>query len=224
MRVLVVEDSPEYAQLVGGALRTEGFAVDVVDDGAAAVDLARATDPEIVILDLMLPGMNGLEVCREIRTFSRAHLIMLTSKSEEFDRVVGLSVGADDYVTKPFSVRELVARVRSASRRISDGPIASTSVRRFGAIELDTDARSVRVRGETIDLTRIEFDLLEALLSRPRMVWSRAALIERVWGTEGPQSELVVDTHIKNLRRKIDVAQEPGLVLTVRGVGYRLAT
>ena len=223
MRVLVVEDSEEYAQLVVGALRTEGFAVDHAADGVTALELARANEPEIVILDLVLPGIGGIEVCRELRTFSKAHLVMLTSKNEEFDKVVGLSVGADDYVTKPFSVRELVARVRSASRRISDGPPAANAVRRFGPLELDTDARSVKVRGVTADLTKIEFDLLEALLSRPRMVWSRAALIERVWGSEGPQSELVVDTHVKNLRRKIDLPDEASLVLTVRGVGYRLA-
>jgi len=222
-RVLVVEDTREFREMIAEQLAREGFRVDAAADGSTAVELARANGPDVIVLDLGLPDMDGVEVCRQIRTFSQAYVVMLTGRDDEVDKLVGLSVGADDYMTKPFSPRELVARVRAMLRRprpSSNGP----SERRFGDLTIDPGAREVRVGGAKVDLTRIEFDLLDALSERPRLVFSRAQLLERIWGENWYGDDHVVDVHVSSLRRKIgDDLQSPRYIRTVRGVGYRLA-
>ncbi len=225
-RALVVDDEPPLVRVVSGYLAREGFDVLSAADGETAVETARAQRPDVVVLDLMLPGIDGVEACRRIRTFSDAYVIMLTAKSTEVDKLVGLSVGADDYLTKPFSPRELVARVRAMLRRprsAASGP--SAEVRRFGALEIDPAAREVRVDGRVVGLTRTEFDLLDALSAEPRVVFSRRQLLERVWGGDWYGDDHVIDVHVGNLRHKIgDDAVRPRYVRTVRGVGYRMGT
>jgi DNA-binding response OmpR family regulator len=210
VRVLVVEDSPEFRGVLVPLLRQEGFQVEEATDGEAAVEVARAVEPAVVVLDLNLPKLDGVEVCRRIRTFSDAYVIMLTAKGDEIDKLIGLSVGADDYMTKPFSPRELVARIRAMLRRPRAGPAESDTVREFGELRIDP-------------LTRIEFDLLDVLSSNPRMAFSRAKLLERVWGPDWFGDDHVVDVHVSNLRKKIgDDPGSPQYVRTVRGVGYRM--
>lgn len=224
-RVLVVEDEPPISRLVTSYLESEGFEVDVAYDGEQGVELARERRPDVIVLDLMLPGMDGIEVCRTIRTFSDAYVIMLTARTEEIDRLIGLSVGADDYLGKPFSPRELVARVRALLRR----PRAATAVteppRRFGDLVVDPAAREVSCAGEPVDLTRTEFDLLDVLSAHPGVVFTRQRLLESVWGQDWFGDDHVVDVHVANLRRKLgDDAQSSRYIRTVRGVGYRMGT
>jgi DNA-binding response OmpR family regulator len=220
-RALVVDDEPPLVQVVSGYLTREGFHVDTACDGETAVALARDHGPDVVVLDLMLPGIDGVEVCRRIRAFSDAYIIMLTARSDEMDKLVGLSVGADDYLTKPFSPRELVARVRAMLRR-PRAPAAG-GVRRFGALEIDPAGREVRVAGRPVELTRTEFDVLDALSAQPRVAFSRRQLLERVWGGDWYGDEHVIDVHIGNVRRKLDDdAGQPRYIRTVRGMGYRM--
>ena len=223
-RALVVDDEPPLLQVVSGYLTREGFDVVTAADGEAAVKVAQQTSPDVIVLDLMLPGIDGVEVCRRVRAFSDAYIIMLTAKSDEVDKLVGLSVGADDYLTKPFSPRELVARVRAMLRRPraeEHGP--EQEVRTFGALQIDTVAREVRVAGQAVELTRTEFDLLEALSAHPRMAFSRHQLLERVWHGEWYGDDHVIDVHIGNLRRKLgDDPAQPRYIRTVRGIGFRM--
>jgi DNA-binding response OmpR family regulator len=171
----------------------------------------------------MLPGIDGIEACRRIRTFSDAYIVMLTARVEEIDRIVGLSTGADDYVTKPFSAAELVARVRAMLRRPRTGGSEGARVRRFGPLTLDLAAREVRLDGQLVELTRLEFELLGALSERPRLVLSRRQLLERVWGPSWFGDEHVVDVHVANLRQKLaDDPRAPRFIRTVRGVGYAM--
>ncbi|WP_338675331.1 response regulator transcription factor [Streptomyces sp. SCSIO 30461] len=225
-RALVVDDEVELARLVGDYLSREGFAVDVAHDGEHALRLARAAAPDVVVLDVMMPGIDGMEVCRQLRTFTDAYVIMLTARAEEVDKIVGLSVGADDYLTKPFSPRELVARVKAMLRRpraSQAGAKHAPPVRRFGELTIDPEAREVTVADRRVELTRLEFDLLEALSARPRMAFSRRQLIEQVWAKGWGGDEHVVDVHIAHLRRKLkDAPSAPRYVMTVRGVGYRM--
>ncbi|HMM40395.1 MAG TPA: response regulator transcription factor [Thermomicrobiales bacterium] len=222
--VLVVDDERGIVELVGRYLRHEGFQVHEAGDGIAAVDLAREVAPDVIVLDIMLPGLDGLEVTRRVRAFSDAYILMLSARTEEVDRIIGLTAGADDYLVKPFSPRELVARVRAMLRRPRTGaasPVENEVVSANG-LEIDTAAHEARVGGEPVELTPLEFELLATLASRPGMVFSRAQLIERVWG-EFYGDERVVDVHVSNLRRKIEPnPAEPRYVETVRGVGYRL--
>jgi DNA-binding response OmpR family regulator len=221
-RALVVDDAAEFRELVAAVLRRDGFSVEVAGDGPAALDLARSFGPDVVVLDLGLPGMDGVEVCRQLRTFTDAYVVMVTGRRDEVDKLIGLSVGADDYVTKPFSTRELVARVRAMLRRprVSTGERA---LRRLGPLEVDPGAREVRIRGTVVELTRIEFDLLDALSERPRTAMTRAHLLQRVWGPNWFGDDHVVDVHISKLRQKLgDDARAPRMLRTVRGVGYRL--
>jgi len=218
---LVVDDEPPIRELVRGYLEREGFAVTVAEDGQAALAAARAEKPDVVVLDLMLPGLDGLEVCRQLRTFTDAYVLMLTARSEEIDRIVGLSIGADDYLVKPFSPRELVARVRALLRR----PRATARPPTPAGLELDASRHDVRVDGAAIDLTATEFGILAALAVEPGVVVSRAALLDSVWGPEFVGDDHLVDVHVANLRRKLgDDAGRPRFVETVRGFGYRLAT
>jgi len=228
VRALVVDDEPSLVRAIVGYLEREGFAVQSAGDGEQALRLARLNPPDVVVLDLMLPGVDGVEVCRALRTFSDAYVIMLTARADEVDKLIGLSVGADDYLTKPFSPRELVARIRTMLRRprtvggeanVGD----SEPTRWFGALEVDPLAREVRVGGTPVALTRTEFDLLDALTEHPRQAFSRRQLIERVWNSDWVGDEHLVDIHIGNMRRKLrDDPREPRYVVTVRGIGYRM--
>lgn len=221
-RVLVVEDDAPIARLISEYLGVEGFEVDVAPDGEVGVDRARAWEPDVLVLDLMLPGIDGIEVCRQVRGFSDAYVIMLTARTDELDRVIGLSVGADDYLAKPFSPRELAARVRAMLRR-PRSPDTGAPARVFGDLVIDAAGREVSVAGERIELTRTEFDILDTLSSRPRAVLERRALLEAVWGEDWFGDDHVIDVHVANLRRKIgDDPAESRYVRTVRGVGYRM--
>jgi DNA-binding response OmpR family regulator len=198
----------------------EGFAVMSEGDGLAALEAVRATDPDVVILDVMLPGIDGIEVCRRLRTFSDAYVLMLTARGEEIDRIMGLTVGADDYLVKPFSPRELVARVKALLRRPRPGgPAGQVPV----GLEIDEPRHTVRVDGVPVELTALEFNLLVALARDPGVVIGRQALLDRVWGPEFIADDHLVDVHVANLRRKLgDDPSAPRFVETVRGVGYRL--
>ena len=229
-RALVVDDEVPLAGVVASYLQREQFETAVAADGLEAIAIARELDPDVVILDLGLPGIDGLEVCRQLRTFSDAYVVMLTARDAEIDTVLGLTVGADDYVTKPFSPRELVARIRAMLRRPrvlqTPTPAADhriTAPRHFGALSIDVDAREVRLDDEPVLLTRTEFDILDALSGRPGVVLSRRQLLEIV--REGPWvgNDHLVDVHIGHLRRKLgDDAAQPRFITTVRGVGYRM--
>jgi DNA-binding response OmpR family regulator len=226
-RALVVDDEEPLARLVADYLARDGFAIDVALDGERALELARAADPDIVVLDLMLPGIDGVEVCRRLRTFTDAYVIMLTARSEEVDKLIGLAVGADDYLTKPFSPHELAARVKAMLRRPRRHDAGDTGepVRRFGDLVIDPAAREVTVADRPVELTRLEFDLLDALSARPRVVFTRRQLVDRVWGGEWFGDDHIVDVHIVRLRRKLgDDATTPRFVMTARGVGYRMGT
>ena len=233
-RALVVDDEPSLVRVVVGYLEADGFEVDGAGDGPTALDIARQTDPDVIVLDLGLPGMDGVEVCRTLRTFTDAYVVMLTARADEVDMLVGLAVGADDYITKPFSPRELMARIRTLMRRPrrsgatehrnATAGTADESRRVFGALVIDVLAREVTLEGRPVELTRTEFDLLETLSERPRVVFSRSRLLQRVWdGGEWTGDEHLVDVHIGRLRRKLgDGAREAKYVLTIRGVGYRM--
>ncbi|HEX5331464.1 MAG TPA: response regulator transcription factor [Cellulomonas sp.] len=231
-RALVVDDEEPLARLVAGYLERDGFEVHVAFNGLDALELARTVDPDVVVLDLGLPGMDGVEVCRELRTFSDCYVVMLTARADEVDTLIGLAVGADDYVTKPFSPRELTARVGVMLRRPrrstagTAGPGVSASPAPplvFGTLSIDIDAREVRIDGTVAALTRTEFDVLVALATRPHMAFSRHALIEAVWGDHWVGDEHLVDVHVLHVRRKLgDTAEEQRFVRTVRGVGYRM--
>ncbi|KXZ61407.1 DNA-binding response OmpR family regulator [Microbacterium laevaniformans] len=226
-RALVVDDEKPLAQVVAGYLEQDGFEVDIAHDGTSAVMLARQREPEIVILDLGLPGIDGLEACRQIRTFSDCYIIMLTARVEEVDKLIGLSVGADDYITKPFSPRELVARVGVMLRRPRTSVTTDSTMRAvsFGALSIDDAAREVRRDGELVELTRTEFDVLAALAAAPGQVFTRRAIIGEVWGDDWVTDEHLVDVHVLHLRQKLgDTAQEQKYIRTVRGVGYRMGT
>jgi DNA-binding response OmpR family regulator len=226
VRALVVDDEQPLVRLVTSYLERDGFQVQSAGDGQQAVELAKTWEPEVIVLDLMLPGTDGIEACRQIRTFSDAYIVMLTARAEEVDKLVGLGVGADDYLTKPFSPRELVARIRAMLRRPraaapSDTPPAP--VRQLGELTVDPAAREVHLRGRPVELTRLEFDLLDALSERPRVVLSRRQLLEHVWAQHWYGDEHLVDVHIANLRRKLgDNPRAPRWILTIRGVGYRM--
>ncbi len=217
----MVDDEPSLVTVVAGYLRREGYTVDTAGDGETALDTARRTRPDVVVLDLMLPGIDGVEVCRQLRTFTDAYILMLSARGEEVDKLVGLSVGADDYLTKPLSPRELVARVKVMLRRPRTA--AADPVRRFGDLAVDAQAREVHLDGQPVDLTRTEFDLLDALSAQPRQAFSRAQLIAAVWGEGWIGDEHLVDIHIGHIRRKLgDDPADPRFIRTVRGVGYRM--
>ena len=224
-RVLVVDDEANLVELVQGYLERDGYSVLTAGNGQTALDLTRDERPDLIILDLMLPGIDGLEVCRRVRQFSDAYILMLTARAEEVDKVVGLSVGADDYLTKPFSPRELVARVRAMLRRprSSSAEPDPPAPRTIGDLVVDAARFEVRKRGEPVALTARELSLLATLAAHPGHVFTRAQLLEKVWGSE-LYDDHVVDVNIGNLRRKLeDDPARPRWVQTVRGVGYRLA-
>ena len=220
-KILVVDDEPKIRRIITSYLAEEGFDIAEASDGETALDLA-AGHPDLVILDVGLPGIDGIEVLRQLRTRSDVPVMLVTARAEETDRLIGLSVGADDYVTKPFSPRELVLRVKAILRRSSAASTATGDAMRFDALTVDLAAHSVIVDGIEPDLTALEFGLLVALASDPGRVLTRRQLIDQVWGWDFFGDERVVDVHIRNLRSKLrDDAAGPRFIATVRGVGYK---
>jgi two-component system response regulator RegX3 len=223
-RILLVEDELGLAESVRYALDAEGFEVLVAESGLGGLESARVNQPDLVLLDLMLPGMSGLDVCRQIRAASDVPIIMLTAKDAESDKVAGLELGADDYMTKPFSMRELMARVRAQLRRAArTGVLAeSNEVLRGGPVELDVDAHQVRVDDESIELRPKEFELLESLMRRKNRLAARHTLIDEVWGPSYFGDTKTLDVHIKRLRHKLEPDPgHPKYIVTVRGLGYK---
>jgi len=222
-RILVVEDEESLADSVRYNLEREGYLVSVASDGRRALERFRTETPALVILDLMLPELSGLDVCRAIRAESDVPIIMVTAKDTEADKVTGLELGADDYVTKPFSVRELVSRVRANLRRVHPvGPVAADELLRGGPVGVDVARHEVTVRGEPVSLPPKEFELLEAFLRRKGRLLTRDFLIERVWGPDYFGDTKTLDVHVKRLRQKVEEdPHRPAHLLTVRGLGYK---
>ncbi|MFN3214898.1 MAG: response regulator [Acidimicrobiales bacterium] len=225
-RVLVVEDEESFVEALRIGLQREGFVIDVARDGREALDKFEAVTPDLVLLDLMLPKLSGIDVCREIRNKSKVPIIMVTAKGEEIDTVVGLEVGADDYVTKPYHLRELVARMRSLLRRANwsgeNEAIDKGVLIEAGDVRVDTDRHEVSVRDQTVDLPLKEFDLLTLLVENAGRVLTRDVLIDRVWGTDYVGDTKTLDVHIKRLRSKIEVdPSNPERIITIRGLGYK---
>ncbi len=230
-RVLVVEDEASFVEALSAGLRREGFALDIARDGREALDRFKACRPDVVLLDVMLPRLSGLDVCREIRSISNVPIIMVSAKGEEIDMVVGLEVGADDYVPKPYRFRELVARIRAVLRRAQVQAGFADAVRadsdrpvEVGDVLIDPQGHEVRVRGETVRLPLKEFDLLWVLISNAGRVVTRDDLIDQVWGMDYVGDTKTLDAHIRRLRRKVEIEpSNPQRIVTVRGVGYKYA-
>ncbi len=224
-RILVADDEPSVRESVGYALAQDGFDVDVARDGDEATTKIGDTIPnDLLILDIMMPGPSGLDICRDVRSRSAVPIIVLTAKDAEVDKVVGLEVGADDYVTKPFSVRELLGRVRAQLRRreLDRGPLNQAVKIEAGAVAIDLVRHVAMIDGVPVNLTRSEFQLLRLLVGRPGEVFGRREIMEELWQTEFDGDERACDVHISNLRQKVERdPQNPELVLTVRGVGYK---
>ncbi|MFP5415509.1 MAG: response regulator transcription factor [Actinomycetes bacterium] len=223
-KVLVVDDERALAAVVASYLSRAGHHVIQAHTGTDAVTRAKAEDPDVIVLDLGLPELDGIEVCRQVRTFSDCYILILTARGDEVDRLVGLSVGADDYLTKPFSNRELVARVQTVlrrPRRHSTPEVAQDRV--FGDLRIDAAGHEVTRGGRPVALTRTEFDILDVLSGQPRIALSRRQLIDAVWDAAWVGDEHVVDVHVANLRKKLDDdPTEPRYITTIRGVGYRM--
>jgi two-component system response regulator RegX3 len=223
-RILVVEDEETLAEAISFLLSKEGFEVEMAEDGPAAIAAFEKNGADLILLDLMLPGLSGTEVCRQIRAKSSVPIIMLTAKDSEIDKVVGLEIGADDYVTKPYSSRELIARIRAVLRRGETGDATSADgVLSVGPIRLDSDRHVISVNGEQVALPLKEFELLEFLMRNSGRVLTRMQLIDRVWGSDYVGDTKTLDVHIKRLRAKIEKdPANPELIQTVRGMGYKL--
>jgi two-component system response regulator RegX3 len=222
-RILIVEDEPAIAEAVEYALKAEGFEVEAVDNGNTALEQARARPYDLLVLDLMLPGLSGVEVCRRLRDESPVPILMLTAKDGELDRVLGLEVGADDYVSKPFSVPELVARVRALLRRRELDTRAAIAKLRVGDLELDLSKHEARVGDEQVPLTAFELKLLALLAGEPGRVFSRREIMRHLWDSSFVGDERACDLHVSNIRRKLERdPARPERLVTVRGVGYKL--
>ena len=223
-RVLVVDDEPAIRDAVAYALRSEGFEVDCLADGEATLEAASDDEYDVVILDVMLPGLSGTEVCRRLREESAVPIVMLTAKDAELDRVLGLELGADDYVTKPFSTAELIGRVRAILRRRDlDRNRARAAKRRVGGLELDPARHEVRVDGQVRPLTPSEFKLLALLAERPEQVFARREIMQHLWDSSFIGDQRACDIHVSNLRRKLEAdPTNPQRIVTVRGIGYKL--
>ncbi len=230
-RALVVEDEASIRRVIVGYLRAEGFTVAEAGNGETAVEIARRDHPDVVVLDVMLPGIDGIEVCRRLRTFTDAYIVMLTARTDEVDTLIGLSVGADDYLSKPFSPRILIARIKTLLRRprIPAEPSSAltdqATSRRVGSLTVNPATRTVLIGDQPVEVTRIEFDLLNALTERPGQVLSRRQLIEQVWGPAWIGDDRLIDAHISHLRAKLhDDPASARFIITVRGVGFRSGT
>jgi two-component system, OmpR family, response regulator RegX3 len=221
-RIMVVEDEESFSEALAFMLRREGYEVEVAGDGNTAMDTFERRGADLILLDLMLPGLSGLEVCRQIRVKSQVPIIMLTAKDGEIDKVVGLEIGADDYVTKPFSSRELLARVRSVLRRNGEPEELVASTVEAGPVRMDVDRHVVTVRGEVVPMPLKEFDLLELLVRNSGRVLTRSQLIDRVWGADYVGDTKTLDVHVKRLRAKVEEdPANPLHLVTVRGLGYK---
>lgn len=221
-RILVVEDEPMVAEVVERYLRRDGYEVEVVHDGLAALSAIESFRPDLIVLDVMLPGLDGLEICRRVRGSSAVPIIILTARGDEVDRVLGLEIGADDYVTKPFSPREVAARVKAVLRRASPGAITESDTLHFGALRLNGTTRAVELGNEPIHLTAREFDLLFFLATHPGQVFTRAQMLDAVWDFEFPGDETTVTVHMRRLRAKVEPdPSRPRHLKTVWGVGYK---
>jgi two-component system, OmpR family, response regulator MprA len=218
-RILVIEDEDRIRQFLQRGLAYEGYRVDTAVDGRTGLDIARDNPPDLVLLDIMLPGMDGLEVCRRLRAVGDVPILMLTAKESIEDRVAGLDAGADDYLVKPFAFDELLARVRALLRRAQP---AQPQVYRFGDLELDTGTRQGRRAGRTFDLTAKEYELLELFLRNPRQVLTRDVIFDRVWGYDFGGESNIIEVYVRYLRQKTEMGGLPRLIHTVRGVGYVL--
>ena len=224
-KILVVEDDKAVRNLITTTLETQNYQYHTAEKGSEALLEAVSFQPDVMLLDLGLPGMDGVEVCRQLRTFSDCYVLMLTARADEVDKLIGLSVGADDYMTKPFSPRELVARIQVLLRRPRAGSTGATAavVHRIGALTLDPSSRRVELDASPVELTRTEFDLLQALAEHPGWVLNRRQLTDAVWGEDWVGDDHLVDVHIAHLRKKLgDDPSQPRFVQTVRGVGYRM--
>jgi two-component system alkaline phosphatase synthesis response regulator PhoP len=219
-KILIIDDEESILNLVAAYLRPEGYEIEMAMDGRSGLQIAQAFKPDLIVLDIMLPGMDGLEMLSLLRRESDVYVIMLTAKNEETDKIIGLSVGADDYLTKPFSPRELVARIKAALRRLhaGDGLATDSQVMRFPHLRIDPAGRRVWVDEQEVELTSTEFDLLKTLAAHPGMVLSREQLLEQVWGQDFYGEIRVVDVHLGHVRQKL--GPEHGIT-TVRGIGYR---
>ena len=228
LRALVVDDEDAIRRVVSAYLAKEGFVVLEASDGSTALEIARAEHLDVIVLDLMLPDLDGVEVCRRLRTFTDTYVVMLTARTDEVDTLIGLSVGADDDLTKPFSPRVLLARIRTVLRRPRDpnadeASRAEGEILEVGDLRIDRASREAWVAGARVDLTRTEFDILEHLATRPRHVHTRSQLIEAVWGPAYAGDDRLADVHISHLRAKLgDDATSPRYVVTVRGVGFKM--
>ena len=221
-RIMVVEDEESFSEALSFMLKREGFEVEVADDGNAALEVFEQRGADLILLDLMLPGLSGLEVCRIIRSKSQVPIIMLTAKDGEIDKVVGLEIGADDYVTKPFSSRELLARVRSVLRRNGEPEELLAATIEAGPVRMDVDRHVVTVRGQQVSMPLKEFDLLEILVRNAGRVLTRSQLIDRVWGADYVGDTKTLDVHVKRLRAKVEEEpSKPIHLVTVRGLGYK---
>jgi phosphate regulon transcriptional regulator PhoB len=222
MKVLLVDDEQPIVEAVAYNLKKEGYSVITAADAEQCLDMARKEPPDLVLLDVMLPSASGFDVCRLLRKQTQVPIIMLTARADETDRVVGLELGADDYVTKPFNMRELMARVKSVLRRSAPAESAGGGLLRVGDLVLDPERYEVRLGTRAVSLAPKEFELLRFLMTHPGRVFSRQVLLDRVWGTEAFVEERTVDVHIRWLREKIEQdASHPQCLLTVRGVGYK---
>lgn len=216
--IVIVEDEPQIAELLRDYLHGSGFQAQIIADGLGAVDAIRATQPALVLLDLMLPGKDGLAICREVRGFSTVPIIMVTARIEEIDRLLGLEIGADDYICKPFSPREVVARVKAVLRRAAGGQVPDP-----GLLQLDEQRYEARIRNQPVALTAVEFQLLKMLASEPGRIFSRSRLMDGIYPDHRVVSDRTIDSHIKKLRRKLEVAApEVDLIYSVYGVGYKV--
>lgn len=221
-KVLITDDEAGIRKVLRGYLEADGFEVIEADTGTRALELIRDHEPDLVLLDVMMPGIDGLETLRRLRTFSDVYVVLVTALTEEVDKLIGLGVGADDYITKPFSPREVVARVRTILRRHRSSSPDQRNVQRFNGLVIDVDARTITVGERRVDLSALEFDLLRALADAPGRVYSRQQLLDQVWGYDFYGDPRVVDVHIRNLRNALgDDAAQPKFIGTVRGVGYR---
>lgn len=221
-RILIVEDEPKLAALLADYLHASGYTTEWLAEGPPVVEAVRARAPDLVLLDVMLPGRDGLDICRELRQFSQVPIIMLTARVEEIDRLLGLELGADDYICKPFSPREVVARVKALLRR-ANGGVTTAPATPASALVIDADTHTAQLDGQTLDLTPVEFRLLNALASAPKQIFSRDKLLDHLYDDHRVVTDRTVDSHVKNLRRKLEAVRADGeTIRSIYGVGYRL--